>query len=116
LVSAVALRHAGDPVESLVLNTDLPARLRPLWTAGDGQEEVLRQAVRLLDRQLSDLWSLVGGDDTLLVVVSPYGMAPPRPWRRLFKQASGGRPRPVTADSPTASSCSRARASPRQPV
>jgi hypothetical protein len=104
LVSEVALRHAGDPVESLVLNTDLPARLRPLWTpgnGGDGQEEVLRQAVRLLDRQLADLWSLVGGDDTLLVVASPYGMAPPDPWRRLLRQAGGGEARPVTAaDSP----------------
>jgi hypothetical protein len=104
LASGVALRHAGDPVESLVFNTDLPARLRPLWTAGDGdtgQEEVLRQTVKLLDAQLADLWSLVGGDDTLLVVVSPYGMAPPDPWRRLLKQAAGGEPRPVTAaDSP----------------
>jgi hypothetical protein len=104
LASVVALRHAGDPVESLVFNADLPSRLRPLWTAGDGdagQEEVLRQAVRLLDAQLADLWSLVGGDDTLLVVVSPYGMAPPGPWRRLFRRAGGGESRTVTAaDSP----------------
>lgn len=104
LASVVVLRHAADPVESLVFNTDLPSRLRPLWTARDGDtghEEVLRQAVRLLDAQLSDLWSLVGGDDTLLVVVSPHGMAPPGPWRRLLKQAGGGEPRPVTAaDSP----------------
>ena len=103
LATAVALRHAGDAVESLVFASDLPARLRPLWTSRSGDaahEEALRQAARLLDAQLADLWSLVGGDQTVLVVVSPYGMAPPDPWRRLFSR-DRGEPRTVTAsDSP----------------
>ena len=103
LATVVALRHAGDAVESLVFASDLPARLRPLWTSRNGetaQEEALSRAARLLDAQLADLWSLVGGDDTVLVVVSPYGMAPPGPWRRLFSREHG-EPRSVTAsDSP----------------
>ncbi len=84
--AGAALSHARQPVDALVVATDLPARLRPLWTSDDptaSQDEVLRQVVRLLDEQLHALWALMGGEETLLVVVSPFGMAPPSPWRRL---------------------------------
>ena len=84
--AAAALRNAVTPVEGLLVDTDLPARLRPLWTFDDdtGQgDEVLRTAARIIDEQLRELWSLMGGDNTLLVVVSPYGMAPPSPWQRI---------------------------------
>ena len=75
------------PVVALLVNLDLAARLRPAWATEDPRspaEEVLRIAARLLDDQLGALWRLVGGDDTLLVVVSPYGMAAPSQWERLL--------------------------------
>ena len=84
--AGAALSHARHPVDALVVATDLPARLRPLWTGDEptaSQAEVLRQVVRLLDDQLQALWALMGGEDTMLVVVSPFGMAPPSSWRRL---------------------------------
>ncbi len=85
------LRVAREPVECLVFNTDLAARLRPLWRENDsdplGGVEVLRAAARLLDEQVRELWLVLGGQDCLLVVVSPYGMAPPKPWRRLVNAA-----------------------------
>jgi|GEM_PF-872968 len=88
MAALTALRAAREPVDCLVFNTDLAARLRPLWRETDadplGGTEVLRATARLLDEQLRELWLLAGGDDCLLVVVSPYGMAPPKPWRRLL--------------------------------
>lgn len=103
-VATATLRAADQPVDDLVVNSDLPTRLRPLWTATGpeaGQEEVLRQALRLLDDQLQTLWSLMGGDDVLLVVASPYGMAEPTPWRRLKNLSGGVHQWPVSAvDSP----------------
>lgn len=99
-----ALRHARQPVDCLFVNTDLLRRLRPMWTrtSGEpGEEELLRSAARLLDEQVRDLWLLVGGDDCLLVVVSPYGMAPPKPWRRLLNAVVRRQARVVSpADSP----------------
>jgi hypothetical protein len=87
-------RYAMDrPVDALGIDYELAAHLRPLWTAedsGDPGEEVLHQTARVLDAQLRTLW-LQMGEDTLLVVVSPYGLAPPSPWQRLAHL--GGTPR-----------------------
>lgn len=86
LHTAVLSRGDSEKVGALVVNTRLVSALRPSWTpqsAGDQADETLRQAARLLDDQLRRLWLLLGGEDTLLVVASPYGMAPPSPWRRL---------------------------------
>ncbi|HPC82919.1 MAG TPA: alkaline phosphatase family protein [Thermoanaerobaculaceae bacterium] len=86
LHAAVLRRGAAERVEALVVNTRLVAQLRPAWTPqgpGDPADDTLRQAARLLDDELRRLWQLLGGEDTLLVVASPYGMAPPSPWRRL---------------------------------
>ncbi len=93
-LATTALRRMGsEPVDALAIDLELAAHLRPLWTSDDpnGQgEEVLRQVARQLDDQLRALW-LAMGEDTLLVVVSPYGLAPPSPWQRLAHL--GGRPR-----------------------
>ncbi len=91
-VAAAALqRLAADPVEALVYNTDLAARLRPLWTFDEpaGQQmEVLRAAARFLDSEIKRQWAVLGGDDVLLAVVSPYGLNPPSAWRRLWSSPS----------------------------
>jgi hypothetical protein len=90
-VSRALQQAQRAPVVALVVNQDLTARLRPGWTTEDPRspaEEVLRQAARLLDDQLRTLWRLMGGEDTLLVVVSPYGMAPPSQWERLVHLGS----------------------------
>jgi len=83
-----ALRCAERPVDALAVNVELAARLRPLWTETEreapGGVDVLRQAARVVDEQLRAFWLLAGGEDCLVAVVSPYGMAPPRPWRRLL--------------------------------
>ena len=79
-------RSQSQGTRALVVNTRLISQLRPAWTpqgAGDPTDDTLRQAARLLDDELRRLWSQLGGEDTLLVVASPYGMAPPSPWRRL---------------------------------
>ena len=93
-VGGATVRHAAErPVDALGIDYELAAHLRPLWTAedpGDPGEEVLHQTARFLDAQLRTLW-LQMGEDTLLVVVSPYGLAPPSPWRRLAHL--GGTPR-----------------------
>ncbi len=81
LGAAVMIREKVPQV--LVVHLDLPARLRPLW-AGDDPGGVLALAAQFLDGQLADLWALFGDADTHLLVVSPYGMAPPRPWDRLL--------------------------------
>jgi hypothetical protein len=103
-VALSALRFARDPVDCLMVNMDLAARLRPLWTEIDetaAQAEVLRHTARLLDEQLRDLWMLAGCEDCLLIVVSPYGMAPPKPWRRLLNALARRRSWSVSpADSP----------------
>lgn len=86
LHAAVLRRSESEGTRTLVVNTRLVSQLRPAWTpqaAGDPADDTLRQAARLLDDELRRLWSLLGGEDTLLVVASPYGMAPPSPWRRL---------------------------------
>lgn len=93
-LGATAERYAkAKPVDAVAIDYGLAAHLRPLWTAEDprGQgEEVLHQAARILDDQLRALWVLMG-EDTLVVVVSPYGLAPPSSWKRLAQL--GGRPR-----------------------
>ncbi len=80
-------------VSGLGIDYELTAHLRPMWTEDDPSspgEEILHQAARLLDTQLRNLWETMGRD-TLMVVVSPYGLAPPSPWQRLAHL--GGRPR-----------------------
>jgi hypothetical protein len=82
---------AGRDVDAVILNTDLAARLRPLWTIEQPegpQEEVLRLAARYLDTQVQQMWARLGGDDVVLAVVSPYGLRPPSAWRRLWSSAA----------------------------
>lgn len=81
LRAAVEIRERKPQV--LVVHLDLPARLRPLW-AGEDPGGILPLAAQFLDSQLADLWALFGDETTHLLVVSPYGMAPPRPWDRLL--------------------------------
>jgi len=85
-LGSTAARYAAvQPVDALGIDSTLAAHLRPPWTVEDpgGQgEEVLHQAARLLDEQLRILWMTMG-QDTLVVVVSPYGLAPPTSWQRL---------------------------------
>jgi len=85
-LGSMALKRMGaHPVDALAIDLELAAHLRPLWTSEDPNdpgEELLRQTARLLDDQLRSLW-LAMGEDTLLVVVSPYGLAPPSSWQRL---------------------------------
>jgi hypothetical protein len=84
--SLVTVHLELQSVDALVIDSTLPSRLRPAFTGqapDDPAEEVLRQAARLLDTQLRSLWLAQGGETTLLVVTSPYGLAPPSPWRRL---------------------------------
>lgn len=81
LRAALAARRENPQV--LVVHLDLPARLRPLWT-GDDPGGVLPLAAQFLDSQLADLWAFFGDDDSTILLVSPYGMAPPRPWDRLL--------------------------------
>jgi hypothetical protein len=85
-IGAAAQRRAGaHPVDALAVDFELAAHLRPRWTAEEpgSPEDVLHLAAHLLDEQLRTLWLLMG-EDTLLVVVSPYGLAPPSPWQRLI--------------------------------
>lgn len=93
-LGASASRRIGQqPVDALAIDLELAAHLRPLWSSEDPNshgEEVLRQVARLLDEQLRSWW-LAMGEDTLLVVVSPYGLAPPSSWQRLSHL--GGSPR-----------------------
>ena len=81
---------AGQAVDGIILNSDLAARVRPLWTFDEPegpQEEVLRLAARQLDAQLQRLWLRLGGESVVLAVVSPYGLKPPSAWRRLWSSA-----------------------------
>jgi hypothetical protein len=78
-----ALKASGDSPQVLLLNVDLPLRLRPLWT-GDDPGGVLPLAAQLLDGQLVELWRLFGGDNAYLLLASPYGMAPPTPADQLL--------------------------------
>ena len=87
LFSASLAHQKQQPVEALLLNTRLAAEIRPLWTSdtpGDAGEDVLRQAAHMLDEQLRSLWLELGAEETLLVVASPFGMAPAAAWRRLL--------------------------------
>ena len=55
VATASQQRLASTPVEALVSNTDLAARVRPLWTFDEPagpQTEVLRTAARFLDAQI----------------------------------------------------------------
>ncbi len=104
-VGAIARRRAlAHPVDALAVDFELAAHLRPRWTPEESQgaegQEVLRLAARLLDEQLRELWETMG-EDTLLVVVSPYGLAPPSPWQRLVHLgAPAARWRVTPVDSP----------------
>ncbi len=82
---------AGQEVDAIILNTDLAARLRPLWTFDQSegpQQEVLRLAARQIDAQVQRLWTRLGGAGVVLAVVSPYGLRPPSAWRRLWSSAA----------------------------
>ncbi|MEP0775720.1 MAG: alkaline phosphatase family protein [Acidobacteriota bacterium] len=92
-------RLRDQPVDALLVVSDLLGRLRPLWTAPAGDPaaaEVLRQALGLLDDQLATLWHALGGENVMLVVVSPYGMAAPGAWTRLRHALRGSRRWQVT--------------------
>ena len=95
---------AGESVDAIVFNSDLAARLRPLWTFDQPpgpQEDVLRVAARQLDAALQRQWTMLGGEEVLLAVVSPYGLNPPSAWRRLWSSAAQRRRwRVSAADSP----------------
>lgn len=87
VAAATERRLATEPVDALVYNSDLAARLRPLWTFEEpagAQSEVLRAAARFLDAEIKRQWTELGGDEVVLAVVSPYGLAPPSAWRRLW--------------------------------
>jgi hypothetical protein len=91
VAAATERAFADNPVDALVFNSDLAARLRPLWTfehPTGPQEEVLRVAARQLDASLQRLWAALGGEEVLLAVVSPYGLDPPSAWRRLWSSAA----------------------------
>lgn len=98
-IAAEEFRRIGEllssaPVEALIVVSDLPGRLRPLWTSSAGDpasEEVLRQGFRMLDEQLAWLWQAMGGERVMLVVASPYGMAKPGSWTRLQHAVRGSR-------------------------
>ncbi len=98
-VAASEFRQASarlqeSPVDALILVSDLPGRLRPLWTSSASDPagaEVLRQAFQLLDEQLAFLYRSMGGDNLTLIVASPYGMAPPGSWTRLRHALRGSR-------------------------
>lgn len=90
IVTVTTERVRDHPVGLLVLDLDLASRLRPLWTfpSDDGSsDQVLDAAARFIDDAVGRAWTALGGDDLLLVVVSPYGLAPPTPWRRLTSGA-----------------------------
>jgi len=96
--AAVAARSAGSGV--LVVHLELGNRLRPAWSEDD-PGGVLELAAQFLDAQLAELWRVFGEDDAYLVVVSPYGLAPPGPWDRLLANLGlGGRFRVSPKDSP----------------
>jgi len=82
----VRTRLTERPVDVLALDNNLASRVRPPWTGEDPAspwEDVIRQATRLLDAELSGLWKQFDAADTLLVLASPYGLAEPTPLRRL---------------------------------
>jgi hypothetical protein len=90
LINETVERSRREPTQSLVLNLDLASRLRPLWTfpSEDGSsDQVLDSAARFIDDSIGRAWMVLGGEEVLLVVVSPYGLAPPTPWRRLTSGA-----------------------------
>lgn len=92
-------RLDAAPVDALIVVSDLPGRLRPLWTASSSDPagaEVLRQAFGWLDDQLASLWQTLGGAHVTLVVTSPYGMSAPGSWTRLRHALRGSRRWQVT--------------------
>ncbi len=94
-----ATRLPEAPVDALIVVSDLPGRLRPLWTSALSDPtgaEILRQAFRLLDEQLAWLWRRMGGEEVTLVVASPYGMMAPDSWTRLRHALRGSRHWQVT--------------------
>jgi hypothetical protein len=79
-------KAASAKVDALVVSNNVASRLRPLWTIESGDtraEEVLRLSARLFDLELQRLWTSLDDPEALLVVTSPYGLAPPGPWQRL---------------------------------
>ncbi|MCX7894611.1 MAG: alkaline phosphatase family protein [Thermoanaerobaculum sp.] len=83
-VGVRAVLLAGDgKTQVLIVHLDLPARLRPLWSGSDSGG-VLPLTAQFLDGQLARLWQLFADDQTLLLLLSPYGMAPPSSWDRLL--------------------------------
>jgi hypothetical protein len=56
--------------------------LEPLKAMHTREREVRTLVLELLDEQLATLLA-AAGKDALVVVVSPYGLAPPSPWERL---------------------------------
>jgi hypothetical protein len=56
--------------------------LEPLKAMHTREREVRTLVLELLDEQLATLLA-AAGEDALVVVVSPYGLAPPSPWERL---------------------------------
>jgi hypothetical protein len=57
-------------------------RLEPTRAMHTGEREVLDLVIELLDAQLGSLMA-ASGPETLVAVVSPYGLAPPNSWERL---------------------------------
>jgi hypothetical protein len=57
-------------------------RLEPVLARHTREREVLDLTIALLDEQLAQLLDAVASD-TLIALVSPYGLAPPNPWERL---------------------------------
>jgi hypothetical protein len=88
LLFDTTLKHQKQqPAEALFFNTRLAAEIRPMWTfetPGGAGDDVARNAAHTLDEQLRALWLEFGAEETLLVVASPFGMAPPAAWRRLL--------------------------------
>ena len=96
--AALAARSTTSGV--LVVHLDLGSRLRPAWSEDD-PGGVLELAAQFLDGQLAELWRVFGDEEAYLVVVSPYGLAPPGPWDRLLANLGlGGRFRVSPKDSP----------------
>jgi len=75
-------------------------QLEPIKAMHTGEREVLDLVIELLDDQL-ELLLAAADPDTLVAVVSPYGLAPPNPWERLRRMLGfGGSWRTSAEDCP----------------
>jgi hypothetical protein len=63
--------------------------LEPIKAMHTGEREVLDLVIELLDDQLERLVA-AADPETLVAVVSPYGLAPPNPWERLRRTLGFG--------------------------